>query len=40
MKQQDHHSSSKANTSTEDLNTSIKEEISNNEFQKSKGKDD
>jgi hypothetical protein len=34
MKKYDNHSSSKANSTTKDLNTPIKEEISNNEFQK------
>jgi hypothetical protein len=34
MKQQDNHSPSKANSTTKDLNTYIKEEVSNNEFQK------
>jgi hypothetical protein len=32
MKQEDNHSPSKANTTTKDLNTSIEEEILNNEF--------
>jgi hypothetical protein len=34
MKNQDNCSPSKANSTTKDLNTSIEEEISNNEFQK------
>jgi hypothetical protein len=34
MKQQDNCSLSKANSTTKDLNTCIKEEISNNELQK------
>jgi hypothetical protein len=34
MKQQENHSSSKANSTTEDLNTCVEEELSNNEFQK------
>jgi hypothetical protein len=34
MKQQDNHSSSKANSITNDLNACIEEEISNDEFQK------
>jgi hypothetical protein len=34
MKQQDNCSPSKTNSTTKDLNTSIEEEISDNEFQK------
>jgi hypothetical protein len=34
MKQQDNHSQSKANSTAKDINTSIKAELSNNEFQK------
>jgi hypothetical protein len=34
VKQQDHHSPSKANSITKDPNTFVEEEISNNEFQK------
>jgi hypothetical protein len=38
MKQQDNHSPSKANSTTKDLSTHIKEEITNTEFQKTKFK--
>jgi hypothetical protein len=34
MKQQDNYSPSKANSTTKDPNTCVKEELSNNEFQK------
>jgi hypothetical protein len=34
MKQQDNHSPSKATSTTKDPNTCIKEELSNNKFQK------
>jgi hypothetical protein len=34
MKQQENCSPSKANSTTKDLNTCLKEELSNNEFQK------
>jgi DNA-directed RNA polymerase specialized sigma24 family protein len=34
MKQQDNHAPSKANSTTEDPNTDVEEELSNNEFQK------
>jgi hypothetical protein len=38
LKQQDNHSPSKVNATTKDLNTCVEGEISNNEFQKTKGK--
>jgi hypothetical protein len=34
MKQQNNHSSSKANSTTKDANTCVEEKLSNNEFQK------
>jgi hypothetical protein len=34
MKQQENHSSSKVNSTTKDPNTSVQEELSNNEFRK------
>jgi hypothetical protein len=34
MKQQDNHASSKANSTTKNLNICIEEDLSNNEFQK------
>jgi hypothetical protein len=38
MKQQNNHSSSKANSTTKDANTCVEEKLSNNEFQKNNRK--
>jgi hypothetical protein len=38
MNQQDNHSPSKANSTSKDPNTCVEEELSNNEFQKTKVK--